>query len=800
MCSQIPLVTVVTAVTIALGTVLGSMGTTHALAPEPDVLDADDPTVSDDLGAPDFDLTASGPSDEDLVLAAQKVRTTIQEAPSIIFVVTRKQIVERGYRTVNDVIRSVPGFEGDRWEGNGWQRENIARGLPRTILVLLNGVNIVEPLRNFTSLDRKIPLEIVERIEITSGPGGVLWGSNALLGVVNIVTRRPDDGGLEALAGFGDGPGDRLQLKGALGYSKRVSELVSFYVHANFYSTEGPELTVDSQKIIGSLPAPAPDSPTLYLPGPLTLTTGKRSWFFNFAGRLEVGPVALDWMIPFEADYRAIATGGAPLTTDYLDPNGPGRPTDSADSIRVIQLSYQDRFSNDTMGVSARAYLVEWDLKEDPFGVYPASPVIFANFGHTEDLHLAFNKDAILRPGLALDFDFQLSDAFTLLAGAEGFLDYMHGVTQASWASDVEGECPDGFVFDALDPYLPCKIEEPLVSDAERLIGGAFVQAEWRALPRLTLSAGTRLQLSTQFDPTLLWSAGAVWNPVDRWHLKLFASTGLRPPGFVSTNTRDTTSGISFKANPNLNAETSRSYELEVNTMLLQDVGEVRDLYLRASGAFTQMSNVIGRPGGVFQNSGEQEIVSAEAFARLRFQGGHELWANYTYTRVFDDSVPGGEITNFANHMFNVGARVSFLNDSIELDGILTFKGPMTDRNRPPLYDPSRPDYSLSCDAILSGGFASDFPLRQLCAFDSLSEGVWVLPGTDVAERIEPVVLLDVGIRFKNLWEDLTLAVFVHNLFDSRYFEPDLFSDPRVLSRPQPKPGMSIFGQISIGL
>jgi len=185
---------------------------------------------------------------------------------------------------------------------------------------------------------------------------------------------------------------------------------------------------------------------------------------------------------------------------------------------------------------------------------------------------------------------------------------------------------------------------------------------------------------------------------------------------------------------------------------------------------------------------------------RLRFQAGHELWANYSFTKVLDDSAPGGELRNFAQHMVNVGGKVGFLEDHIELTALMTYKGSMIDPNRPPLVDPSRPDYSQSCAAILAAGVPSNDPLAAVCSFPTLANGVWVMPGTGVRETIEPVLLLDVGIRFKNIWRDLTVAVFVHNVLDARYYEPDLFNDPRVLSRPQPKPGMSFFGQVSFGL
>ncbi|TNF37626.1 MAG: TonB-dependent receptor [Deltaproteobacteria bacterium] len=768
--------------------------------PTPDVLDADDPTVTDDLGFGSVDLTASGPSDEDLVLAAQKRRTTVQEAPSIIYVITRRQIQERGYRTLNEVLRTVPGFEGDRWEGNGWQKESFARGIPRGVLVLLNGVNIDEPLRSFVSLDRKIPLEIVDRVEVTSGPGGVLWGSNALLGIVNIVTRRPDGHGVQLLAGAGDGPGDRLATKVALGIDEELSEDIALFAHVSFFTSNGPELTLDAQKVLGSLPAPADDSPTFYIPEQGTFSSGERDYFFNFAGRLELGPVALDWMLPFTKTHRALATGGAPLVTDFIDPSRSGTASASADAVRVVQLSWADRFADGAVGVLARAHVTQWEVDDDPFGVYPSSPIVLANLGYSEDLRLTLKSDVLLRPGASVDFDIHPSETLTLLAGLDLAFDISSGIKQRSWTTDTLGTCPEGFVYDATDIHLPCHIDDPLVEDVTRSIGGGFVQADWRVLPELALSAGLRLQASSQFDPALLWSGGVVWGPTADTHFKLFAASGLRPPGILSTHVLNTTAAISFDANPALDAETSRSIEVEANTTLLRDSGVVRDLYLRANGSLTQMRNVIVNSGGRFANSGEQRIWAAEGFARLRFQRGHELWANYSFTKVLDDAAEGGELQNIARHMANFGGKVGFLDDHIELTGLLTWKGSMVDPNRPPLVDPSRPDYSVSCADLLAAGTSTDNPLAAVCSFPSLQQGVWVMSGASVRETLEPVLLLDLGVRFKNIWRDLTVAIFVHNVLDARYYEPDLFNDARVLSRPQPKPGMSFFGQVSFGL
>lgn len=772
-------------------------------APEPDVLDADDPTIVDDERKPDDqDIVKAGPSDEDLVLAAQKVRTTIQEAPSIVTVITAKQMRERGFRTINEVLKTVPGFEGDRWDGNGWQKESFARGNPQTILVLLDGVNIVEPVRNTITLDRKIPLEMIERIEVTSGPGGVLWGSNALLGVVNIVTKRPDDTGLIASFGAGDGPGERLALKGSLGVSHKFSKGVGLYAYFDYFSTTGPELTLDVQKVVGALPAPAEDGPTLYIPEPTTVSTDKRSWWFNAAGRLQLGPVSLSWMVPFELEYRVIATGADNITHNYLTDSPGGVTTEGTDAVRSVILSYSDRFAHDKIGLNGRLYFVTWDIHENPFGVYAPSPIVLAQAGHTQDIRLALVADEIWRPGGAFDVDWRIRDTLTLLTGAELFADHSFGINQTSWDEDHLGQCEEGFTYDPLDPHLHCRITQRQIFDEDRVTGGAFAELDWKPDPRIALSGGVRLQVSSQYGAAVLGSGGLVWKIGDSTHLKLFGSQGLRPPSIVSTNVNpNTASGISYTGNPDLDPETTSSGELELNTVVLRDTGVVRDLYLRANAAYTLLDNVIGQnEARTYVNSSKRDIFTAEAAARLRFEAGHELWANYAFTKVYDDSLPGGELENFAQHIANFGAKLSFLDEHIELSGIVTYKSGMKDPNRPAVVDPDRPDYSLSCAQILAGALPADNPLAQVCQFETMSSGVWVFPGSTVMEEIKPLVLVDVGVRFKNIWRDLAVSLFVHNALDSRYFEPDHFGDARVISRPQPKPGMSFFGTISLGL
>jgi iron complex outermembrane receptor protein len=112
-----------------------------------------------------------------MVLSAAKRVQTVQDSSSIVTVVTRNQIQVRGYRTFSDLLDDIPGFEGYRPGFYFDTPQAFARGQARTILMLWNGVPLNSPENNQRALGPYLPLGAVDRVEVVSGPGGVLWGA-----------------------------------------------------------------------------------------------------------------------------------------------------------------------------------------------------------------------------------------------------------------------------------------------------------------------------------------------------------------------------------------------------------------------------------------------------------------------------------------------------------------------------------------------------------------------------------------------------------------------------------------------
>jgi iron complex outermembrane receptor protein len=137
----------------------------------------------------------------------------LQDAPASVFVITADDIRRAGSRSLPEALRLAPNLNVAR--ANGGSYTISARGMNGTsnspankLLVMIDGRSVYSPLFSGVFWDEPdVMLEDVERIEVISGPGGTLWGVNAVNGVINIITRHAAEtqGDLLMLRGDSDG-------------------------------------------------------------------------------------------------------------------------------------------------------------------------------------------------------------------------------------------------------------------------------------------------------------------------------------------------------------------------------------------------------------------------------------------------------------------------------------------------------------------------------------------------------------------------------------------------------------------
>lgn len=126
------------------------------------------------------------------VKAASGVEEPLRHAPAAMVVVTAKDIEQRGYNNMDEVLADLPGFDLVKTNGatylETYQRGNRTSFVQRT-LFMVNGVVDNNLWIHTAEFSRQYPLSNVDRIEVLYGPASAIYGPNAFSGVINIITR-----------------------------------------------------------------------------------------------------------------------------------------------------------------------------------------------------------------------------------------------------------------------------------------------------------------------------------------------------------------------------------------------------------------------------------------------------------------------------------------------------------------------------------------------------------------------------------------------------------------------------------
>ena len=142
------------------------------------------------------------------VVSVSRRGQPVREAPSAIHVITDEDIRRSGYTTLPEILRLAPGVEVVRNGSHSWtiSIRGFNSDLSNKLLVLIDGRSVYSPLFAGVFWDAQDTLiSDISRIEVISGPGSTLWGTNAVNGVINIITRNArDTRGLLVDAGAGD--------------------------------------------------------------------------------------------------------------------------------------------------------------------------------------------------------------------------------------------------------------------------------------------------------------------------------------------------------------------------------------------------------------------------------------------------------------------------------------------------------------------------------------------------------------------------------------------------------------------
>jgi iron complex outermembrane receptor protein len=708
------------------------------------------------------------------VTSAAKGVTTVQEAPAIITIITADEIKQRGFRWINQALSTIPGW--NETAGVGSQIPSMmVRGVAQAQLELHDGISLFDPWGNNPAmLVPQVPLENIKRIEVVTGPGGVLWGANSFLGVLNLISKDADDvNGLEVSAGYGDGDGWKQDFRAYAMFGKSfLKGKLKIFQHVSYETYLGSIWGIP--QLFASSPAPQPSGPAYY--GKVASPMPDRSWIVYLDGKYSFGPVSLYWQVPIGENHPQI------VFNETIVPNDTWNMYN-----RYVILEYKDRYLKDKLGLTAKGYWTQF-VRDYSVQLFPPS-TLFPSFIDANNkrniggFHFGFPGMLVQRAGVTLDMDVNLPFNIRLLYGGEFFWEAMSDSVD-HFASPNYGTTTTGTMTTPADLPIYCPVDaagkvvsqcpRTFVNDSSRFVGALYVDAQWRPVQKLALDAGVRVQKGFgqwDYDWTPLGSAAIVWNFLPDFHLKANYATGFRPPVFLALAAAP--GGVQYGANPYLKNELSQAFQGEVNARLLKNVRKVRELELRIDYSYTYLENLIQIRNGIYGNSGTRAIHSVEGYGKLYLAGDHFLQASYTFNYAITSDV--GIARNVPQNWFTMGASFNILKRQMvifDLNMNLNVFGAYLDYNRyvsgtSPLPPPS--DGTVARSSDLTG------------------------------DRLSPVALLQLGFRLRLYKEHFGISGQFYNVLNQQFWWPDFFNDltPTTEMTPNPAPGFNCFFNVS---
>lgn len=439
--------------------------------------------------------------------AARRVES-VQDTPSSVSIVPQVELTALAYPTLAEALRGLPGIYF--WDNRGYIGVGM-RGLGRLnsygnrVLVLVDGVPTNDNWlgSSYVGYDALTDLSDVERIELVRGPGSAVYGTGAFSGVINVITRREANTGVEAGVSTNLDAVARTRVRANLWKSPNTG----LYVSAAMGRSAGREFYLPEFGS-SSASAPSPDAASGWARGLDGMKVA------TLRGRGHHGIWSLQWLW----NWHEKLLPNAPFDTVFGDPR-----TRQSDARGFVELRAEPRLTENTRAVSSFTFH-HYRFRGD-----------YAREQQAGGLEVDDYRGHWITLGERLVHDFAPWLSATL--GGE-----------TSWHFDVRQSAHDDVrtLLDTSNPY--------------RVIAGyAIVDAQLGE--RMRASLGARIDNYSTFGSSVNPRLGVVIKPYPRGNTKLTAGRAFRAPSVYELWYND--GGITQRPSPNLTPETMLSAEFE---------------------------------------------------------------------------------------------------------------------------------------------------------------------------------------------------------------------------------------------
>lgn len=186
---------------------------------------------------------AAGHAIEPVIVTATRTETPISNVLASVELIRGEELLRQPASDLADALRMIPGVEVARLGGPGQQTSLFVRGTESNhVLVLVDGLRINPGTIGSASIQNIAP-ELVERVEIVKGPRSTLYGSDAIGGVINVITRRGAADGASVQAGFGRYDTQSASLNAGIGGERAEASIGLSWLDSDGFPTRSGDTT-----------------------------------------------------------------------------------------------------------------------------------------------------------------------------------------------------------------------------------------------------------------------------------------------------------------------------------------------------------------------------------------------------------------------------------------------------------------------------------------------------------------------------------------------------------------------------
>ncbi len=512
------------------------------------------------------------------VVTVSKFKQSITDAPGAVTVISKAEIEKMGYRTLSDILLTLPGFSLIQ---NDDEQIIAVRGIYGTtnqkFLVLRDGHIINDFLFDRVDLGYSFSLDNVKKIEIIRGPSASLYGTAAVTSVINIISEDTDKSKIKV--SFGNNGQKQLDVV----YSKKGEDDNYFSSYFHFADIEGQYEEISKNDD--------------YITDPTVAAKGEM-YIGNYPKNIDAGFMFQKGMIKSSLAVRHYEYGvhwglfGQNINRDTLFV----KPGMVSNNIHY-DLSINKSFADNKFHFSAQHF---YDYND----VDVTKLILTGNeFGEDGRL-LSFGWE-----GYKLGLNYSLGYNFDNGNIIVGFM------TENRVLDDSY------FISNWTEPSLHEFSSTPLLPNGNEIRGAGYLQLQHNFVDnRIIVNAGARYDYNNDFDPTFNPRIALITKPTKKLTVKAVYTKAFQAPAYFY---RESNPNLGYGSTDQLNAEIMTSMQgiVRYNFNLLS--------FIEFTYFYNNLDNLVRKNGDVYENFGNAVIQGLEVDSRIKFDD-FNVFANYT--------------------------------------------------------------------------------------------------------------------------------------------------------------------------